>query len=277
VNAVLVPRPASTLMVVRDGEASLEVLMLRRSLESEFVRGAYVFPGGAVDPGDDDPEMLGRCTGRTDAEASAVLELDSGGLAYWVSAFRECFEEAGVLVAAWPGGRPLTFDDPEVERRFVGHRHALNAGERSFLDICRTENLTLPAQSVHYVGHWITPEGPPRRYDTRFFVTLAPAGQTAVHDEVETIDHMWVGPQDALDRHEEGRIELVFPTVWNLRLLARYTTADDLVASVSTLAPVPTIQPTVVFDEEGRARIIAPAESGDRGAGAGDPEHRRWP
>src|ERR1039458_782419 len=150
-------------MGIRDGEASLEVLMLRRSLESEFVRGAYVFPGGAVDSTDGDPEMLAYCTGRSDAQASAVLELDSGGLAYWVSAFRECFEEAGVLVATGPDGGALTFDDPAVEARFVGHRRALNAGERSLLEICRAEDLTLPADSVYYVGHWITPEGPPRR------------------------------------------------------------------------------------------------------------------
>jgi hypothetical protein len=76
-----VPRPASTVMVIRDGETSVEVLMLRRSLESVFVRGAYVFPGGAVDAADGESELTGRCTGRTDAEASTVLELPSGGLA----------------------------------------------------------------------------------------------------------------------------------------------------------------------------------------------------
>lgn len=255
-SAVLVPRPASTVMVLRDGQASFEVLMLRRSLASEFVRGAYVFPGGAVDPDDGDAEVLGRCTGRTDAQASAVLELDSGGLAYWVSAFRECFEEAGVLMAARADGRPLTFDDPEVQARFVGHRQALNAGERSFVEICRTEDLTLPADALHYVGHWITPEGPPRRYDTRFFATLAPSGQTAVHDEVETIDHMWVTPADALARHDAGEIELVFPTVWNLRLLARYATMAELVASMSNLQAVPTIRPELVVDDQGHRQVI---------------------
>ena len=98
-------------MVIRDAEASLEVLMLRRSLESVFVRGAYVFPGGAVDPADGEPELLGRCTGHTDAQVSAVLDLDSGGLAYWVSALRECFEEAGVLIATRANGDSLSFDD----------------------------------------------------------------------------------------------------------------------------------------------------------------------
>lgn len=230
--------------------------MLRRSLSSEFVGGAYVFPGGAVDPVDGDPELFGRCFGRTDAEASALLGLESGGLAYWVSAIRECFEEAGVLVATRADGEQLTFDDPGDEARFVAHRQALNAGERSFLEICRTEDLTLPAGSLLYVGHWITPEGAPRRYDTRFFAALAPSGQTAGHDEIETIEHMWVSPADALAQKEGGTIELLFPTVWNLRLLTRYATSAELIASVSSFGVIPTIEPTQVFDEQGRRSLI---------------------
>jgi len=241
--------------------------MLRRSLESEFVRGAYVFPGGAVDPSDSAAPLLERCVGRDDAQASALLALSSGGLAYWVSAIRECFEEAGVLIAANAAGHPITFEDPEVEARFVEHRRALNAGERSFLEICQAENLTLPVDSLGYVGHWITPEGAPRRYDTRFFASFAPLGQTAAQDEVETIDHMWVSPADALDRQEAGGIELVFPTIWNLRLLSGYRTAAELISSVSTLGVVPRIQPEIVIDGEGRSRVIIPStpdEAGER-------------
>jgi 8-oxo-dGTP pyrophosphatase MutT (NUDIX family) len=253
-------------MVLRDGEGSPEVLMLRRSLASEFVSGAYVFPGGAVDPADGEAEMLGRCTGRTDAEASAILELDFGGLAYWVSAFRECFEEAGVLMAARADGRPLTFEDPDVQARFVGHRRALNGGERSFDEICRTEELTLPADALHYVGHWITPEGPPRRYDTRFFAALAPSGQTAVHDEVETIDHMWVTPADALAQHHADEIRLMYPTVWHLRLLAQWATTAELVAWMSDLQSVSTIEPELIIDDQGRRQVIValdPEEGAD--------------
>jgi len=227
-------------MVVRDGPGGLEVLMLRRSLQSAFVRGAYVFPGGAVDDEDGDPQMLARCAGRSDAQASAVLGLESGGLSYWVSAFRECFEEAGVLVATGPDGRPVGFDDPLTAARFAEHRRSLNAGQRSFLAICRDEGLTLPAAALYYVGHWITPVGPPRRYDTRFFATVAPAGQIADHDAVETIGHMWVAPADAMARQEAGEIELLFPTIWSLRVLGRYPDTAALVGSVSPSGAVPT-------------------------------------
>jgi 8-oxo-dGTP pyrophosphatase MutT (NUDIX family) len=256
-------------MVLRDEVGSLEVLMLRRSLRSEFVAGAYVFPGGAVEDEDLTPAMLARCTGRDDDQASRVLDLDESGLGYWVCAFRECFEEAGVLVADGPDGRPLDFEDPAVEARFAEHRQALNAGERSFLDICRAEDLSLPADALYYVSHWITPEGPPRRYDTRFFAARAPVGQTAFHDRIETIDHMWVSPAEALARGEAGEIGLILPTVSNLRLLAGFRSTTELAESVSALGAIPTIEPEVVLDERGNRRVAAGAEPADPSAGEG--------
>jgi 8-oxo-dGTP pyrophosphatase MutT (NUDIX family) len=256
-------------MVVRGDGSSLEVLMLRRSLASVFVSGAYVFPGGALDPGDSDPQMFERCTGRTDVEASALLEVDRGGLAYWVSAFRECFEESGVLLACGPGGAPLSFEDPSTSTRFEDHRDALNAGQRSFLEICVAEDLTLPADALHYVGHWITPVGAPRRYDTRFFAALAPSDQVAVHDDVETIAHMWVAPAEALAQHEAGQIEMLFPTVWNLRLLDRFVSPDELVASVSALGAVPTFEPEVAVDAHGHRWLVVPPDPSEVG-GTGD-------
>src|SRR6185437_12686155 len=100
-------RPAATVMLVRDAPASgggtaLEVLMVRRNLRSDFVGGAYVFPGGAVDLLDGGAEAI--CAGRTDAGASALLGFGSGGLAYWVAVVRETFEEAGLLLARREGG-----------------------------------------------------------------------------------------------------------------------------------------------------------------------------
>src|SRR5580693_10389222 len=97
-------RDAATVMLIRDAidnhdEPTIEVCMLRRNLASEFVAGAYVFPGGSVDAEDRGPEAEALCRGMTDAEASAILGIDSGGLGFWVAALRECFEEAGVMLA----------------------------------------------------------------------------------------------------------------------------------------------------------------------------------
>src|SRR5262249_8592097 len=160
----------------------LEVFMLRRNLQSDFVGGAYVFPGGAVDPHDRHENLEPVCTGRSDANASDQLGIDEGGLAFWVAAIRECFEEAGVLLAYDRHRNVVRFnDDPDREARFQLHRRAVDAGERRLVDICEEEALFLAVDTMYSFSHWITREGAPRRYDTRFFVARAPDGQVPLH------------------------------------------------------------------------------------------------
>jgi len=257
-------RPAATVMLVRDGAGApepLEVLMVRRSLKSEFVSGAYVFPGGGLDPSDGAGAET-YCTGRTDATASALLGIDDGGLAYWVAALRESFEEAGILLAYRADGTLLSLGDPDEERRFVEHRRAMNAGELSMAELCERESLTLACDRVFYFAHWITPEGPPRRYDTRFFLAPAPPEQAPVHDAAETIASMWVRPGEALARHEAKEIELVLPTMRNLRAIGRFPTCAALLEDVARQASVPTVAPRLLTDEYG-TRIVLPGDQGD--------------
>jgi 8-oxo-dGTP pyrophosphatase MutT (NUDIX family) len=211
-------RDAATIMLVRDGTHGAEVFMVRRSLRLVFAGGAHVFPGGAVD--DADREMERWCAGLTDEKASAVLGVPRGGLAFWVAAVRECFEEAGFLLAASPDGEPLALDDAASAERFAAHRWAVDAGERTMADVCASENIRLAVDGMHYVSRWITPEGPPRRFDTRFFVCTAPERQTPLHDARETIAHEWVRPADALARNREGDVDLMVPTVHSLEWLA---------------------------------------------------------
>ena len=196
--------------------------MVRRNLRSDFVGGAYVFPGGAVDPLDGGAEAEALCAGRSDAEASALLGFESGGLAYWVAVVRETFEEAGLLLAQREGGPDLLAGDPAEEARFVAERAAVNHGTRRFLDLCRDERLQLGVGDIHYFAHWITPRGAPRRYDTRFFVAAAPPGQIAAHDAGETIAEVWISPHDALAQHRAGEIEIIFPTIRNLQAIGRF-------------------------------------------------------
>jgi 8-oxo-dGTP pyrophosphatase MutT (NUDIX family) len=236
-------RDAATVMLVRDGDHGLEVLMVRRHLRAAFVAGAYVFPGGAVDDADRHTDLEAVCEGRSDGEASAVLGLDapSGGLAYWVAAVRECFEEAGVLLAYDRAGRIVDFRDPEVEARFVAHRRAVDRGQRRLVDVCAEEGLRLAVDGMHYFSHWITPVGAPRRFDTRFFVSLAPEGQVPLHDARETIAQVWVRPADALAHHRAGHWELILPTQRSLEALARFDDAALLLATVANgRRPCPT-------------------------------------
>ncbi len=263
-------RDAATVMLVRDavdeaGGPAIEVCMLRRNLASEFVAGAYVFPGGSVDPEDLGTAASEFCRGLTDVEASAILGVESGGLAFWVAALRECFEESGVLVAEARDGSGgtglLDTSDPETARRFEAYRLGINEGRTGLIDVCRAEGLVLVTDTVHYVSHWITPELAPRRYDTRFFVTTAPPGQVASHDDGETIASIWIRPDDALARFEAGEFELLPPTVSNLSSLARHVSTDGVMAWARAVTSVPTILP-VVLVEDGRLLILRPGDDG---------------
>ncbi len=270
-------RPAATVMLVRDvpspgGGSVLQVLMVRRNLRSDFVGGAYVFPGGAVDPHDGGTEAEALCAGRSDAEASALLGVGSGGLAYWVAVVRETFEEAGLLLARRPAGPDLLAGDPAEEARFVAERASVNAGTRRFLDLVRDERLRLSVGDIHYFAHWITPRGVPRRYDTRFFVAAAPSGQIAAHDAGETIAEVWISPHDALARHRAGEIDIIFPTIRNLQVIGRFATSHELLAAAERASStVPAIEPKVVPDGNGM-RIVLPGDPGYERAPVSDPE-----
>ncbi len=194
-------RPAATLVVVRDGERGLEVLLVRRTKALEFGGGAHVFPGGAVDA--PDAALAERCAGLDDAAASRRLEIAAGGLAYWVCAIRECFEEAGLLYA-YAGDELLRFDSPVARADAPSLRRALNARETTFGALIDSLGVGLATDRLAYLSHWITQAGRPRRYDTRFFIAAAPEHQRPMHDAGETVAHEWVTPREALDRHARG-------------------------------------------------------------------------
>ena len=239
-------RPAATVMMVRDGTAGVEVAMLRRSLTASFVGGAYVFPGGAVDPHDASDEMAQRCNGGDDASLSSLLRVASGGMAFWVAAVRESFEEAGLLVANNDEGQPVDLSQPEVARRFVAHRSDVHSGRRLFADILTEERLHLRLDHIFSWSHWVTPIGSPRRFDTRFFLCAAPVGQEPIHDERETIASLWLTAADALQRFHDGVINLITPTIKSLEAIGHFPTVASLIdaaapRAVPVVIPAPTL------------------------------------
>ena len=131
----------------------------------------------------------------------------------------------------------------------------------SLIEVCDYEALKLAVDRIHYFSHWITPEGPPRRYDTRFFVARAPDKQVALHDDRETVANTWIRPQDALDAHERGEFEIIFPTIKNLSAIARFDDADELVAVAAKAETVPTVLPRIVQEGE-QMRILLPGDPG---------------
>lgn len=241
----IIPLPAATVTLVRDATGGPEVLMMQRNLNSGFVPGAHVFPGGALDAADDAPEVRALCAGLSDTDASRALGLAHGGLAYWAAAIRESFEEAGVLVAYGGPQGVIALDEPEFAERFRVHRHALNAGKRGFIEIMREEHLLLAADQLVYFSHWITPVTAPRRYDTRFFIAVAPPAQEPLHDNHETISHLWVRPAEALDRHRDNRFSMRLPTVRTLEEFAAYDSVGALMQGMRNKRDIDAYLPRV--------------------------------
>jgi 8-oxo-dGTP pyrophosphatase MutT (NUDIX family) len=245
------PVPAAALLLVRDGARGLEVFLLKRHHEVDFVPGAMVFPGGKLDPGDSDPALRGCCGG---AEGLADAEL-----ALRVAAIREAFEECGVLLAR-----------PRKERRLVSaerlrelasrHRADLQAERTTLARVARAEELELACDLPVPFAHWITPEGMHRRYDTHFFLVAAPPDQVAAHDGRESVDSLWIAPRDAVAEEEAGRLAIIFPTLMQLRKLGREDSVAAAIAAARRQRPV-TVLP-VLERGPGGPRLRIPAEAG---------------
>jgi glyoxylase-like metal-dependent hydrolase (beta-lactamase superfamily II)/8-oxo-dGTP pyrophosphatase MutT (NUDIX family) len=266
----LVPRPAATLILSREAERGVEVFLLRRNQDAAFAGGAYVFPGGAIDASDQDETWATHCAGIDDVVASRLLKLERGGLAYWVAAIRECFEEAGVLLAYDSAGEVVALDHPGTAREFGALREQLIAGTLAFHDLCRDRGLRLALDHLAYFSHWITQQGRPRRFDTRFFVAVAPAAQTPSHDSGETVEGIWVRPGEALERHRRGELNLLFPTIKTLEVLARFADTAAVMEHARTPRAMPQMTPRPATGRDG-PRMLVPGDYAYAEAGKVDP------
>ena len=252
-------RDSATVMLVRDGAAGLEVFMLERHLNSDFAGGAYVFPGGTIDPRDLDAEAAGYLDGPSVAEAAARIDAPNDrALGFYLCAIRETFEEAGVLLAH-RDGEPVRFDDDAEEKRFAVYRDEFNARGGSLATLAKEEGLRYSGDLLHYYARWITPEFAPKRYDARFFVATMLAGQSPLHDDVETTASTWIRPVDALSRAAEGLFSIIFPTRKTLESLVGFATAGEVIASTHG-KEIPALLPKVVLSD-GQPKVVLPGDS----------------
>lgn len=251
-HSPVTPRPASAVVLVRQrAGGGIEVFMVRRHIHSEFVPDAFVFPGGSVKPADIEAERDPAVSAPVASVATAL------GTGFRVAALRECFEEAGVLIAR-RGPAALSIEQSDVPR-FAAYRDALANDKLTLADLAAREGLTLATDELLHWAHWITPLTFPKRFDTHFFLTEMPAGQEAAHDELETTAGTWVSPEEALARYEVGDFTLVFATIHQLRALsglASVTAARERFGG----APPRTIMPRVV-ERDGQEVILLPDEN----------------
>jgi len=235
------PRAAASVVVVRDGADGLELLLLRRAEKGDHNSGAWVFPGGLLDPGD--RLCHAACSSLDDAAASALLSLPEGGLDYFVAAIRECFEECGLLFAADAQGLIPVFEDAPTLR------DALQRGEREMRDLCGTRGLRLSTERLAYIGHWVTPLGRAKRFDVRFFVAVLPPGQVSTPDDGELTEQVWIRPSEALAGDHAMR--LMSPTRAMIEEVASFADTRALWQWAMQPRPVRRILPRLASDASG--------------------------
>lgn len=226
---------------MRDGEDGPEVLLLQRSRNSGFVPGAYVFPGGRVDPGDVALANLLHTTNTTPPTA------------YSIAAVREIFEETGVLLARFVDGSWAP--DASSDAMLEAWREKLMTNDATIGDLLYEEGLTIALDHLSYIAHWITPVAEPRRYDTRFFVAELPASRVARPDRREMTDAIWITPNAALAHFDAGELPMVFPTVKTLQRLNGYTSAAEIIAETKTITVEPVL-PRLVRTARGVGIVV---------------------
>jgi 8-oxo-dGTP pyrophosphatase MutT (NUDIX family) len=239
----VMPRPAATVLLLRDGPGGLEVLMVTRNVASDFASGALVFPGGRVDAADGAAATLAQCR--------AIDGVDAAAMAFRVAGIRESFEEAHLLLAR-PRGAERLLAAAELA--------SLEARRPQFPEILASGEVELATDLLVPFAHWITPPGPPKRFDTLFFLAPAPADQFALHDGREAVDTLWISPQKAIAEADAKRATLVFATRMNLLKLGR---SPDLAAALAAARgePIVTVCPEVAQSAAGTVLRI-PAAAG---------------
>jgi 8-oxo-dGTP pyrophosphatase MutT (NUDIX family) len=239
----------------RYGGSSVQVLMLRRTAAMKFAPGAYVFPGGSVDPADYGAEVGWQ--GPSPAEFGARLGASAEvARALVCAAVRETFEESGVLLAGAPDGPLAVPSGPSWD----ADRMAVASGTLTLAGLLSRRGLVLRADLLVPWARWITPEGEPRRFDARFFAAALPDGQQAVGHAAEADHVTWLSPAAAIAAAKSGEIMLMPPTATTLNDLASAAAAGGGLAGVLAARPaIEAVQPRIVL-EDGAAWLVIPDE-----------------
>lgn len=223
------PRPAATVLLVRDGATGVEVYLQRRPQRLGFAGGLWVFPGGRVDDADRDPAIDRHWRGPSPDEWAATLGVPTPqARGYVVAAVRETLEEAGMLVG---DVRPPADD-------LAAARDALLSGSRALAEVLTDLGVPLDTSALRYWAWWVTPEAEPRRYDTRFFVARVPRDAVTVAHTEEVVEERWVDDDEDL--------AMLPPTAYTLRAAVHH---DTTTAVMDADRDVERIMPVVEGDE----------------------------
>ena len=234
-----VPVPAATILLLRDGDAGLEVFMVKRHHQIDFVAGALVFPGGKLEKGDSDAalEPLIDCPADWTAQMRAL----------GAGAIREAFEESGILLAR--DARTGKLVSAERLEQLQHYRPLLDKREAVLAEVLETERLRLALDQLVHFAHWITPTNMPKRFDTHFFLAVSPVGHVGSHDGRESVDSIWITPGEAVSDRKKWNV--IFPTKLNLMKLDACKTVDTAIATARAAKVLP-VTPWVENGPEGQ-------------------------
>ncbi|MDY6932870.1 MAG: hypothetical protein SVZ03_01445 [Spirochaetota bacterium] len=234
------PKPvdAATVILMRDNsQVGIEIFFMQRHHKQAFMGGMYVFPGGKLDKEDSVLDLDDHIKGFTFHEAKSLLnepELDDEvAVGLFVAAIRETFEESGALMALRSSGEKIDFSIPEVQICYNEYRKKIHNGEMTMKDLAEKEGICFTIDLLTPYAHLITPEGAPKRYNTRFLLAQVPEGQRTIHDSVEMTDSLWTTASGALEKHYAGEIVLSPPTLMIVEEMSNYSTVDQLLFCIS--------------------------------------------
>jgi 8-oxo-dGTP pyrophosphatase MutT (NUDIX family) len=235
----VIPRDAATVILLRampDAPTPYEVFLLRRRKGASFMSGAFVFPGGGADDGETDPR---------------------------VTAARELFEEAGVLLARRADGGAAALSSDQV----LAMRQRVLADEPAAA-VLAERGLVFDEGALQYYSHWITPSAEPKRFSAKFYVAMLPPGQEPRFDARETVDQVWVAPGDAIARC--GELSLPPPQLRTFIELTEASTVDDVMAMCRARAGTPHPVMPRLAPIAGGAALLLPWDPEYLTAGTGD-------
>ena len=216
------PIPASTVLLLRDGNNTVEVFMIKRAAASNF-GNAWVFPGGKVDTED----MISKFSNQPVLFEKGIGDIE---ISYLLAAIRECFEECGVLIANRNSGEIFIPQDEKEKKMLKKYQLQINNNEISFYNILNNLNLYPAINNLKYLSHWTTPTTEKKRYSTKFYLTALPNKQHAVHDGFEGVESLWISAKKALSLYQSGRFPIILPTIKSLEAISMYKSTNELLS-----------------------------------------------
>jgi len=251
-----IPRPAATVVVIRNGARKPEVFIAQRHAKAVFA-SHHVFPGGLVEVVDS--EVHARASGVSADEANSMIGIDHGALDYYSAAIREAFEESSVLLARRADGR-WAYSNGGVDADAIqASRDQLNSGDLSWADFLARNDFRPAYDALHYIAYWVTPRVRTKRFSTRFFLAVMPDGQTAIHDDGELTDSCWMTAADILVASKNGKMKLMYPTFSTLSDFAQFDTVDAVLEWARQAGSSGIAKRLPAFVEiDGKDRVVMP-------------------